>query len=93
MMRKILFICSLFIFTLYSSGQDNIEISLQQDGRLLLVGDQKGNDPLTLNLLSKIEIPVYNFEQNHLSTYISAEYADLVGGSYQTSSRTMDNRI
>lgn len=68
---------------LTSYGQKNIEISLQQDTRLLLVGDEKGNDPLSINLLSKIEFPVYQLEKNHLSTYFSMEYADLVGGSFQ----------
>lgn len=82
-MKKILFACSFFMFTFYSSGQNNIEISLQQDARLLLVGDQKGNYPLTTNLLSKVEIPVYRFQKNHLSTYISVEYADLVGKNYK----------
>jgi len=82
-MKKILFACSFFMFTFYSLGQNNIEISLQQDARLFLVGDQKGNDPLTVNFLSKIEIPVYSFQKNHLSTYISVEYADLVGENYK----------
>ncbi len=81
-MRKILLVCS-FMFTLYSYGQHNLEISLQQDIRLFLVGDQKGNDPLTINFLSKVEIPVYNLKKNHLSTYFSVEYADLVGKNYQ----------
>ena len=82
-MRKILFAYSFFMLTFYSSGQNNIEISLQQDVRLFLVGDQKGNNPLTVNLLSKIEIPVYNLKKNHLSAYISLEYADLVVKNYQ----------
>lgn len=81
-MRKILFTCS-FLLTFYVYGQNNIEISLQQDVRLFLVGDQKGNDPLTVNFLSKIETPVYNFKKNHLSAYISVEYADLVEKNYQ----------
>lgn len=81
-MRKILFVCS-FIFAFYSYGQNNIEISLQQDTRLLLVGDQKGNYPLTTNLLSKLEIPVYALEKSYFSAYASVEYADLVGKNYK----------
>jgi hypothetical protein len=61
-MRKILFAFS-FILALYTCGQNKIEISVQQDARLFLVGDQKGNDPLTANLLSKIEVPIYNFKK------------------------------
>ena len=71
------------MFGLYSYSQNNIEISLQQDARLLFIGDEKGNDPLTVNLFSRVEIPVYNLKKNHLSTYISAEYADLVGKNYK----------
>jgi hypothetical protein len=81
-MRKILFTCCILL-ALCSYGQNNIEISLQQDARLFLVGDQKGNDPLTVNLLSKIEIPVYNLEKSHVSTYLTVEYADLVGKNYK----------
>ena len=81
-MKKILFTCC-FLFGLYSYGQNNIEISLQQDVRLFFVGDDKGNDPLTVNLLSRIEIPVYNLKKNHLSTYLSVEYADLLGKNYK----------
>ena len=81
-MKKLLFICC-FIFSLYSYSQSNIEISLQQDARLLFVGDDKGNDPITVNLLSKVEIPVYNFSKNHLSTYLSVEYADLAGKNFK----------
>jgi len=82
-MRKILFACSFFMFAFYSSGQNNFEISVQQDVRLFLVGDQKGNSPLTVNFLSKIEIPVYNLKKNYLSTYLSVEYADLVVKNYK----------
>ena len=81
-MRKTLFTCCILL-ALCSYGQNNIEISLQQDARLFLVGDQKGNDPLTVNLLSKIEIPVYNLEKSHVSTYLTVEYADLVGKNYK----------
>jgi hypothetical protein len=81
-MRKTLFTCCILL-ALCSYGQNKIEISLQQDARLFFVGDQKGNDPLTVNLLSKIEIPVYNLEKSHVSTYLTIEYADLVGKNYK----------
>jgi hypothetical protein len=81
-MRKFLFALNL-MFVLFSYGQNKVEISLQQDVRLFLVGDQKGNDPLTVNILSKIEIPVYHFEKNQLSTYLSVEYANLVDKNFK----------
>lgn len=81
-MRKILFTCC-FMLALSSYGQNNIEVSLQQDAILFLVGDQEGNDPLTVRFLSKIEVPVYSLEKSHVSTYLSVEYADLVEKNYK----------
>ncbi|MFT5762492.1 MAG: hypothetical protein ACI8WA_001622 [Polaribacter sp.] len=72
------------MLALYNSyGQNNIEISLQQDAILFLVGDQEGNDPLTVRFLSKIEVPVYSLEKSHVSTYLSLEYADLIENNYK----------
>ncbi|MCI2229374.1 hypothetical protein MC378_09370 [Polaribacter sp. MSW13] len=82
-MKKLFLLICCFLFVLPSYGQNNIEISLQQDVRLITVGDKKGNAPLTLNLLSKIEIPTYKLKKNYLSTYISIEYADLVKKNYK----------
>lgn len=82
-MKKIIITCSFIILGLFCYGQSNIEISLQQDLRLFFVGDQKGNAPLTVNFLSKLEIPVYNLEKSHFSTYLSVEHANLVGKTYQ----------
>ena len=81
-MKKLFFTCS-FMLGLYCYGQKNIEVSLQQDLRLFILGDKKGNDPLTVNLLSRVEIPVYNFKKNHLIASISVEYADLVKKNYK----------
>ena len=81
-MKKIITIFIL-ILSFYNYGQNKIEISLQQDARLFLVGDQKGNEPLTINFLSKLEVPVYNLEKSHLSIYLGVEYADLVGENFK----------
>lgn len=81
-MKKILFTFS-FLLSVCIYGQKKVEFSLQQDLRLFLVGDQKGNDPLTVNFLSKLEVPVYSFKKSHLSTYISVEYADLIVRNYK----------
>ncbi|QOD62303.1 hypothetical protein H9I45_07635 [Polaribacter haliotis] len=81
-MKKIFLIIP-FLLTISIYGQNNIEISLQQDARLLLIGDKKGNDALTVNLLSKLEVPIYNFENSYLLTHISVEYADLNFKNYQ----------
>jgi len=81
-MKKIVLICCCITSTFFGNPQ-NIEISFQQDARLLLVGDTKKNDPLTLNLLAKVEIPILRFKKDHISIYPSVEYANLVGGDFE----------
>lgn len=82
-MKRILLVFT-FLFAIYSGAQDNrIEISLQQDLRLLTVGDGKGNHPVTLNLISRLEVPFYTLKKGHLSAHFSAEYADLSEKNYQ----------
>jgi hypothetical protein len=82
-MKKSLLIFSLIIVSAFGYSQSPITLSLQQDARLLLVGDQSGNDPLTANLMAKVEIPIFKFKKNHLAIYPSAEYADLIGGKFE----------
>lgn len=81
-MKRVLLLCSC-IFTLYSYSQSKTNISLYQDARLLFVGDDKGNDAFTANILAKAEFPILTFGENSLFIYPSAEYADLAGGSFQ----------
>jgi len=82
-MKSTLLICICLFISLFSYSQKSIELSFQQDARLLLVGDDKGNYPLTFNFLAKAEIPVFKIKKNHISIYPTVEYADLVGGNYQ----------
>lgn len=82
-MKKYLLLFGLVLFPLTIVSQGKVSLSLQQDARLFLVGDQRGNSPLTTNLLAKVEIPVYHFNKSHMAIYPVAEYADLVGGNFQ----------
>ena len=81
MKKTFLFCIILLSLNIYS--QKNIEFSLQQDFRLLFLGDDKGNDALTINVLSKLEIPVINVGKNYITAYASVEYADLVGKDFK----------
>lgn len=81
-MKKILLICSCILSPFFSYSQ-NLEISLQQDARLLFIGDGKKNHALTSNILAKVEVPIIKLKNNHISVYPSIEYADLTGGNYQ----------
>jgi hypothetical protein len=82
-MKKILLPLLLLVIICSEAQESQVELSLQQDLRLFTVGDGKGNDPITLNLFSKLEVPFRSFSKSHLSTYISAEYADLNMFNYQ----------
>lgn len=83
-MKKILFLSFIFILNIRVCAQDSgIEISLQQDLRLLTVGDDRGNDPVTINLISRIEVPFHDFKKSHFSAYVSAEYAGLILKNFQ----------
>lgn len=82
-MKKFLLFFGLLLSPLTIVSQGKVSLSFQQDARLFLVGDQKGNSSLTTNLLAKVEIPVYNFNKSHIAIYPVVEYADLVGGNFQ----------
>ena len=56
-MKKILLICSCILSPFFSYSH-NLEISLQQDARLLFIGVGKKNQALTLNVLAKVEVPI-----------------------------------
>ncbi|RCS26358.1 hypothetical protein DUT90_11360 [Polaribacter sp. WD7] len=81
-MKKLLFIITI-LSALTFNAQNKVEISIQQDLRLLTVGDEKGNDPITFNVLSRLEVPVFNLKKNHIPAYLSVEYADLKGRNFQ----------
>ena len=81
-MKKILLICSCILSPFFNYSQ-NIELSLQQDARLLFIGDGKNNSAITLNILTKVEIPIIKLKNNYIAVYPSIEYADLTGGNFQ----------
>lgn len=81
-MKKTLLICSC-IFAMCSYSQSRVNLTLHHDARLLFIGDNKGNDALTANLFFKAEIPIKKFSNSYLLVYPGAEFAQLVGGSYQ----------
>lgn len=82
-MKKV-FLLSIALFAcLYSYSQSNINLTLHHDAKLLLIGDNKGNDAITVNFLVKAEIPIKEYLSSTLFVYPVIEYADLTGGNYQ----------
>lgn len=72
------------LFTVNLISQNNkVELSLQQDIKLCAYGDHRGNGPLTLDILSRLEVPFYSFEKSHFSAIASFEFADLHQSNYQ----------
>ena len=74
------FACCCFAF---SYSQKSVKVSLYHDARLLLVGDDKGNNAITPNFLLKTEISIKKFSNSYLLAYPSIEYADLVGKNFK----------
>lgn len=81
-MKRIFFLFALLYAISINAQNNTVDISLQQDLRLLTVGDDRGNDPVTANILSRLEVPLYNFQKSHIAAHASFEYADLIDKNY-----------
>jgi len=68
-------------------AQEKITVNVSQDARLLVAGDDKGNDPLTLNYTLRSEWQGKQLGEGWTSGYMFVapefEYADLAGGIYR----------
>jgi len=68
-----------------SGRGDGLSIKVQQDARLALIGDDKGNDAFTLNPMITFGLEGYTFGdafKTNLIILAEYEYADLAGGEY-----------
>lgn len=90
-MKKLLILLVLLTSIVGQAQNDGRErkglvFSLAQDGRLLFFGDDKGNDPLTTNLMMNFEmrgkVKGKGFFQGQFLVSPTLEYADLKGGHY-----------
>lgn len=73
------------ITTSFAQIQQGSEISFQfvQDGKLLLTGDSKGNDPVTWNLQSSVMFKGEERKIGHFRVGIKYEYADIHSSNFQ----------
>jgi hypothetical protein len=60
-----------------------MSISVHQDLRLLLVGDDHGNDSFTTDLLIRFEFEAFKLKKSSFPIYIGIEYSDLNSASLQ----------
>jgi hypothetical protein len=74
---------ALLIFGLHQcSAQDNIGISLHQDGKLLIIGDNIGNNAGTLDLVFRLKLQGYQDKWGYAIVFPEYEYSNLAGGKY-----------
>ncbi|MFN0728159.1 hypothetical protein [Polaribacter gochangensis] len=81
-MKNLLLCIAIFSYT-FGNSQSSVNLTVHHDAKLLLIGDNKGNNPITVNLLLKAEFPVKEYSSSTLFVYPVIEYADLIGGNYQ----------
>lgn len=63
-------------------AQDNISIGLYQDARLLFLGDDRGNNPGTIDAKLDISLQGYQLNNYYFELRTQLEYANLKGGDY-----------
>lgn len=73
---------TLMMFFAFAKAQDGIALTVIQDGRLLLLGDDRGNEALTPNIIARVELQGLQRKVGYLVVPVEYEYADLSGGTY-----------
>ncbi len=80
--RLILFIAIVLFSIWLVNGQGSPTFQVVQDAKLAFVGDDKGNDPFTPNLIVRMSLDGYDKPTGFSSVISEYEYADLAGGEY-----------
>lgn len=65
-----------------SQAQANLSLSTYADARLLLVGDERGNDAGTINLLTRLNMNGKQQKYGYMVVAPEFEYVNLKGGKY-----------
>lgn len=78
----LLFFC-LFSFLLSKGQESTMSISVHQDLRLLMVGDEHGNSAFTPDLLIRLEAEAFKLKRSSFNLYFGIEYADLKSATFQ----------
>jgi hypothetical protein len=80
-MKKYL-ILVLLACSMLNAQPSDLSISIHQDGRLLFLGDDHGNKPITLDFIIRLKMFGRQFEQGYLVIYPEFEFAELSSGKY-----------
>lgn len=80
-MKNIL-LCFCLLLPVLSIGQSKMNLSVHQDFRLLLFGDDRGNGIFTPDLQLKLEVDAFTFNYSNVLFYLGVEYAYLSSNSF-----------
>ena len=72
----------MILLTVVMTAQEKLSFNVYMDPTLLLIGDDHGNDPGTLDILLKLEMQGNQYQYGYIYVYPQFEYADLEGGQY-----------
>ena len=72
----LLFFCLCSFIPIFGQ-ESNTSISVNQDIRLLLVGDDRGNGKFTPDILIRLEFEAFKLQKSSIPLYIGIEYSDL----------------
>lgn len=81
-MKKVI-ICFCLLFSLQSKAQSDMSLSVHQDFRLMLFGDDRGNGIFTPDIQVKLEIDIFEINKSTVIFYVGTEYAHLSSNSFQ----------
>ena len=80
---KKLFTITLLLIGMMGAAQSNIAMNVSQDAKLLFVGDDKGNEPGTIDLTIRSEWQGNQFNSGYMFVAPEFEIAELAGGTYR----------
>lgn len=69
----------IFFAVISATAQSNISLSLHQDARLLITGDERGNDSGTLDLLLRFKMQGNQFKHGYIIVFPEFEYSEIDG--------------
>lgn len=78
-MKNLFKIFVLLLFVGHASAQSKMSLSVHQDVRLAIQGDDRGNNPGTLDLLFRFKMQGNQFKHGYVIVFPEFEYAEIDG--------------
>lgn len=82
-LKNYLIITLMILMTYCVNSQSKVSLTFMQDSRLLILGDNKGNNAGTLNILSQFKMQGDQQEYGYMVVFPEYEIANLKGGKYE----------